>query len=87
MERLIRSAVNNRDTSEVKKLSNTVHHLQVQNELLRHENNGLQAALMIKKRRKKQSKPLAFKQKDKYHGGAVFYSPSKIKDAGAQVAA
>ncbi|KAF2831231.1 hypothetical protein CC86DRAFT_281956 [Ophiobolus disseminans] len=72
MERLVRSAVSDRGADKLKKLSQTVHSLATQNELLRHENEGLKEALTVKKRHRKVSKPLDLQQREEYHGGAMF---------------
>jgi hypothetical protein len=83
MERLLCSAVT--DTTEVLRLlSQTLHHLQVQNELLHYENNGLREALTVKRRCKKCSKQLNLQQHKEYHAGAVFWSPCKIREAQAR---
>jgi hypothetical protein len=71
MEQLVRVAVKDQATTEAKKLSRLLHSLQVQNELLHHENNGLREALAVKKKHKKHSKPLDLQQRKEYHGGAV----------------
>ena len=84
MERLVRSAVKDTAAEESKSLSQTLHRLQVQNELLHHENDGLREALTVKKRHKKHSKPLDLQQRQEYHGGAVFWSPRKIREARAR---
>ena len=84
MDRLIRLAVKDRATDEAKKLSRSLHSLQVQNELLHHENNGLREALVTKKKHKKRGKPLDLQQREEYHGGAVFWSPRKVREARAR---
>jgi hypothetical protein len=71
-------------TDETKRLSCTLHHLKVQNELLNHENNGLREALSAKKRHKKKGKVLDLQQRQEYHGGAVFWSPGKVREARAR---
>lgn len=81
MERLIRAAVVDRDNATTRRLSSTVHHLQVRNELLQYENEGLRESLHIKKGRKKHGKPLDLQQRKEYHGGAVIWSPRKIEEA------
>jgi hypothetical protein len=72
MERLLRSAVTDTATKASQLLSQTLHHLQVQNELLHYENDGLREALTIKRRCKKRSKQLNLQQRKEYHAGAVF---------------
>ncbi|KAF1969495.1 hypothetical protein BU23DRAFT_427955, partial [Bimuria novae-zelandiae CBS 107.79] len=53
-------------------LSQTLHQLQVQNELLHYENSGLRDALTAKKQRKNAGKPLDLHREEEYHGGATF---------------
>jgi len=72
MERLLRSAVTDTATKASRSLSQTLHHLQVQNKLLHYENDGLREALTIKRRRKKRSKQLNLQQRKEYHAGAIF---------------
>ncbi|KAF1980473.1 hypothetical protein BU23DRAFT_444793, partial [Bimuria novae-zelandiae CBS 107.79] len=55
--------------------------LQVQNELLHHENSGLRDALTAKKQRKNAGKPLDLQREEEYHGGTTFWSPSKFERA------
>jgi hypothetical protein len=45
MDRLVRAAVKDTSAETSQKLSQTLHQLQVQNELLHHENSGLRDAL------------------------------------------
>jgi hypothetical protein len=81
MERLVRTAVKDTTASEAKQLSLMLHHLQVQNELLNHENHGLREALSSKKKHSKKGKALVLQQRQEYHGGAVFWSPRKLQEA------
>jgi len=81
IERLVRSTVEDQSSREAKKLSSSLHHLSVQNELLHNEIKGLKKALSIKKKHKKKSKPLDLQQRQEYHGGAVFWSPRKVREA------
>jgi hypothetical protein len=83
MERLIRSAVSDNTAEESKRLSLALHELQVQNQLLSVENEGLRDALTTKRKRKK-GKVLDLQQREEYHGGAVFWSPRKIREARAR---
>jgi len=81
MDRLIRSAVKDQGSQDTKKLRQSLHHLSVQNELLKHEIDGLKQALSIKRKRNKKGKPLDLQQRQEYHGGAVFWSPRKVREA------
>ncbi|KAI0576048.1 RNA 3-terminal phosphate cyclase, partial [Pyrenophora tritici-repentis] len=62
-----------------------VHHLSVQNELLKHKNEGLKEALQHKQKHKKKSKVLDLQQRQEYHGGSVFWS-RKLREARAREA-
>jgi hypothetical protein len=81
MDRLIQSAVKDQGSQDTKKLRQSLHHVSVQNELLKHEIDGLKEALSIKKKRKKKGRALDLQQRKEYHGGAVFWSPRKIREA------
>ena len=81
IERLVRSTVDDQSSRQARKLSSSLHHISVQNELLHNEIKGLRKALLIKKKHTKKSKPLDLQQRQEYHGGAVFWSPRKIREA------
>jgi hypothetical protein len=72
IERLVRAAVSDCTADESKKLSETLHSLAVQNELLYDKNDGLREALNNKKKRKDCGKRLNLQHEDSYHGGATF---------------
>jgi hypothetical protein len=84
LERLVRDSVKDTSAEESKKLAESLHHFQVENELLHHENNGLNAALTPKKKHNKRRKPLNFQQGQEYHSRATFWSPGKIREAQAR---
>ncbi|KAI1522910.1 hypothetical protein PtrCC142_007994, partial [Pyrenophora tritici-repentis] len=71
---------------EARKLRSSVHHLSVQYELLKHENEGLKEALQHKKKHRKKGKALDLQQRQEYHGGSVFWSPRKLREARAREA-
>ncbi|KAI0615762.1 hypothetical protein TUN199_12326, partial [Pyrenophora tritici-repentis] len=79
-----RAAVNDSHQYEARKLRSSVHHLSVQYKLLQHENEGLKEALQHKKKHKKKGKALDLQQRQEYHGGSVFWSPRKIREARAR---
>ncbi|KAH3991532.1 hypothetical protein HBI56_220310 [Parastagonospora nodorum] len=79
-ERLLRSAVKDNAGEAAQKLRLDFHHLHVENELLHHENEGLRDALITKKKHKK-GRALALQESQEYYGGAVLWSPRKVKDA------
>jgi 16S rRNA U1498 N3-methylase RsmE len=81
IDRLVRVAINDSHQSEARKLRSSIHHLSVQNELLKYENQGLREFLSYKQKHKKKSKALDFQQRQEYHGGAVFWSPRKLREA------
>jgi hypothetical protein len=72
MERLLRAAVQDTTSRAAKKLSLSLHHLQVRNELLKVENKGLREALKAKKKHAKHGKRLDLQQREECHGGATF---------------
>ncbi|KAI1522067.1 hypothetical protein PtrSN001C_011989, partial [Pyrenophora tritici-repentis] len=45
---------------------------------------GLEEALQHKKKHKKKGKALDLQQRQEYHGGSVFWSPRKIREARAR---
>jgi hypothetical protein len=78
---LIRSQVKDQTSKEVKKLQRSLHHISTQNDLLYTEVKGLRKAIQVTKKHKKKSKTLDLQQRQEYYGGAVFWSPSKIREA------
>jgi hypothetical protein len=72
MERLVKAAVRDTTAEDSKSLSQTLHLLTVQNEVLKHENSGLREALTAKKKRKNANKALNLQREESYHGGATF---------------
>lgn len=81
LDRLVRAAVENQGSKDAQKLSRSLHHISVQNELLRLEINGLKEALLVKKKHRKKGKRLDLQQRQEYHGGAVLWSPRKVREA------
>jgi hypothetical protein len=81
IERLFRSTVEDIATREARKLSQTIHSISVQKQLLEHENQGLREALINQRRRQTKGKTLPFEQPDEWHGGAVFWSPARVQRA------
>ncbi|CAE7221020.1 hypothetical protein PTTW11_11369 [Pyrenophora teres f. teres] len=75
------AAVEDRAKVESKRLEQSLHSLQVQNELLHHENEGLRSLLNDKKKRNNKSKVLDLQHSEEYHSGAVFWSPRKVQRA------
>ncbi|KAI1507231.1 Tc5 transposase DNA-binding domain containing protein [Pyrenophora tritici-repentis] len=78
---VVKVAKGERRSREVKRLRRTIHHLATQNTLLYKEVRGLLDRLSRKAHQQK-SYPLKLqKNKDNYHGGAIFWSPRKIREA------
>lgn len=81
IEKLLKRVVINYRDPNTQKLSNTIHALSVQNLLLTDEITGLRKALQNEKKKRKRGKPLLLEPPPSYDGGAVFYSPNKVKEA------
>ncbi|CAE7021164.1 hypothetical protein P3342_004699 [Pyrenophora teres f. teres] len=85
---LIRKASKDERSKAVKKLNRSLHHISSQNEILRHEIKGLKNALVAKKKQQKKSYSLDLQNnQDEYHGGAVSWSPRKLRQAKERKAA
>jgi len=79
---LIRKTTRDERSKEVKKLNRSLHHISTQNELLRHDIKRLKNALVTKEKQKKKSHPLDLQNsQDNDYGGAVFWSPRKLRQA------
>jgi hypothetical protein len=81
IDRLVRSAVKDTRADEAKELSQTVHHLHVQNELLHHENDGLKEALTAHKKHKGKGKTMDLQQRKEFRSSAVMWTPRKFREA------
>jgi len=79
--------VKDESSKEARRLSRSLYHILVQNQLLHYEIQGLKEALVVKKKHKKHSKPLNLQQRQEYHGGSVFWSPRKVREARVRQAA
>jgi hypothetical protein len=66
------SAVADKAKVEARRLEASLYSLQVQNELLHHENDGLTRALEAKKKHKTKSKTMDLQQRKEFHGRAAF---------------
>jgi hypothetical protein len=78
------AAVSNMAAKSLQKLEHALHSLQVQNELLNHENQGLRTSLEGKRTRKSKGKTLDLQQRKEFHGGAMFWLPRKVQEAHAR---
>ena len=81
IRKLVQSAVKDGAEREANKITESLHHLQTQNELLLHEVGGLRDALTTKKKHQKKGTTLDLQQRKEYHGGAVFWSLRKVREA------
>ena len=59
----------------------SLHHMAIQNTLLRSENEGLIDALTTKRKREKQGKPLALLQHYEYWGPYMMWTPRSFREA------
>jgi hypothetical protein len=75
------AAVADKANVQAKRLSQSIHSLQVNNALLHDENSGLQQALNAKKEHKTKRTTLPLQTDNGYYGGAVFWSPRKLREA------
>ena len=81
LESIVRRTVKDQSSKDVKKLRRSLHHISAQNSILRGEIRGLRDALVVKKRQQKKSFTLRLNNPEEYHGGAVFWSPKRVRQA------
>jgi hypothetical protein len=81
IRQLIDRAVTNRDQRKISKLNQTIHRLSIRSVLAEHENVRLKEALINERQRRKRGRALPLEAEEEYHGGAVFWSPRKVKEA------
>lgn len=87
LRKIFDAAVADKAKFEAKRLSQGLHSLQVNNELLRLQNAELRAELNLMRSRPSKSTTLTTQEGDDWHGGAVFYSPRKLASVRARKAA
>ncbi|EFQ94072.1 hypothetical protein P3342_004217 [Pyrenophora teres f. teres] len=87
LRKIFDAAVANKARIEAKRLSQSIHSLQVNNDLLRTQNAQLRHEINLTKQRPTQRTTLATQEGDEWHGGAVFWSPKKLCTARARKAA
>ena len=75
----MREVVDNIYDKKAAILSQTLHSMAAETTLLRHENSQLKEALLNEKKRRQRSRPLLLEKPADYHGGAIWYSPSKVQ--------
>jgi hypothetical protein len=81
IRQLIDHAVADRDQRKISKLNQTIHQLSIRSVLAEHENVRLKEALINERQRRKRGRALPLEAEEEYHGGAVFWSPRKVKEA------
>ncbi|KAJ8113743.1 hypothetical protein OPT61_g4196 [Boeremia exigua] len=81
IETLLRRVAKDESSKELRKVSRSLYHISIQNQLLYHEIAGLKEVLKTQKKHKNKSKALDFQGPKEYHGGAVFYSPHRVDKA------
>jgi hypothetical protein len=81
IRQLVDHAVADRDQKKISKLHQTIHRLSIRSVLAEHENVRLKEALINERQRRKRGKALPLEAEEEYHGGAVFWSPRKVKEA------
>jgi hypothetical protein len=86
LRKILDAAVADKAKVEAKRLSQSIHSLRVNNDLLRTQNSDLQDDLNIKKKRKTKRTTLDLQQRQEYYGSVVFWSPRKLREARAREA-
>lgn len=81
LAKLLDAAVPDTSSVAAKRVSQALHSLQVNNELLHLENNQLRDELAHKKRPKKHNKVLDLQQHQEYQSLAVVWSPRAVREA------
>ena len=81
MRRIVKRQVKDESNKEVQQLIEAIHALSARIELLAHQNQGLQECILHQKKHLKRGKPLDLQQRKEYHGGSVFWSPRKVREA------
>ena len=66
---------------KLKKLNNTILHIQTENAILKAENYSYRQALFNKKKKRRRGKQLFEELRANDGGGAQFFSPTKIQEA------
>lgn len=78
IENLLNYVVTDIYDKNTKKLSATMHHLSIENIILKLRCQGLEIALQNKKKKRQRGKPLQFQLAAPEDGSAIFYSSNKI---------
>jgi hypothetical protein len=81
LRKLFDAAVPDKSKVEAKRLSTSLHSLQVNNELVHHENQKLKDAVTTKQKHKKKRAPLDLQQPKTFRSKATFWGPEEIVTA------
>jgi hypothetical protein len=81
LDRVARRALRDATEKEASIIRQSLHHMAIQNTLLRSENEGLMDALTTKRNREKQGKPLALLQHYEYWGPYMMWTPRSFQEA------
>ncbi|KAK1912811.1 hypothetical protein P3342_004747 [Pyrenophora teres f. teres] len=82
LRRILHAAVEDKSKAEFKRLEQSLHLLQVENELLHHERESLRSSLRLQSKRNNKGTTLDSQHREDYHNSsAVFWSPRKIQPA------
>lgn len=80
-DRTLRCSVKDPNSKDNRALRQTFHHLLVDNQLLKMENERLREALKVKKKQGKEGKALPLIQRKETHAKTQWWSPSKVQEA------
>ena len=80
MRRVLDASIADMANDESKRLSRSIHPLQVNNELLHHENLGLKEALNAQSKREKRQTTLQLQNDNTWHSSAVVHSLRKVNE-------
>jgi hypothetical protein len=69
---------------KARQMSHAISALVAENALLHQENSGLKETIANEKKRRQRGKPLLLQPPENYDGGAIFWSPQKVKEARIQ---
>jgi hypothetical protein len=84
LRKLFDAAVPDKSSIKAKRLSTSMHSMQVNNEILHVENQDLKDAVTTKRKHSKNSKRLDLQQRKEFRSKAVFWGPVEIREARAR---
>jgi hypothetical protein len=79
MKRRLGNVVKDTADNRTKKLSQAIHHIICENQLLHQENEGLREAVTVKKKRTLKTQPFKLKKDDLANSSAMWWSPQSIR--------